>query len=901
VRFGPFRVDLSSGQLFRGDARVPIQRQPFEILALLLERPGRMVTREELRARLWPDGTFVDFEHSVNTAIKKLRRALGDSSARPRYVETVPRRGYRFVAPVDLRSDEAAPATGPIGTTVVVLAAGAAGGDGDDAALHERLARSAAIHGGEVVAQPGMDFLAVFEDPEDALRSAFAMQRAGMPAPGADAGGALRVGLALGRSTAAARAEATRPREGAKAGEIRCGAAVARLLSETCAVALREVASTGTVPAGACAVSWDPADPASLLAQVPFVGRGAELERLARRSALAQSGRGGVVLVAGEPGIGKTRLLNELALRARRAGIRVLAGRCVQGGGASPYEPFAEALGQWARGSEPGRLREDLGAGGAALARILPGLRERIPDLPEPSPLRPDEERVRLFDAVARLLQAMAKREPVLLVLDDLQWADGATLALLCHVARVAPQTGLLLVGAHRDVEVGREHPLMRAIQALEREAGFETLPLGGLAVEPIRELLEGIAGRAVSEGFVEALHRATEGNPFFVRELLLHLVRAGRLEPSARGFSTSRFTLETLGVPPGVRALLQERLSGLSKDAQRLLATASAWEGGFPFEIAYRAAGLEEDAGLDALDEALEGQLVHEAGDADRYDFAHALIRHVLYEGLAAPRRARVHRRLGEAAEGVYGERALEHAAEIAAQYHRSAALPGAERGVEYCLAAAARAESTAAFEEQAAFLRRALELAPEGDPRRTPTLAHLGVALAWSGATEEAVRVASEAGELLAAVEGADAAAEHLARAADAVWLRAWDPRAWQLAHQGLRHAGARRDWSWVRLASHMVMAQEAADPEFPQLPRDTPLRREVFGALLANRGHLSPFEENDIWRVSIFDSREQALELAGDLPIPRARICRLHGGTLPGRELCDGRVLPALHGPG
>jgi DNA-binding winged helix-turn-helix (wHTH) protein len=145
VRFGPFRFyfHLSSGELFRATARVPIQRQPAEILALLLERPGQVVTREELRNHLWPDGTFVDFEHSVNTAIKKLRRALGDSSARPRYVETLPRRGYRLVVPVDLPSDEAPPAGGVGGKPTAVLAADAPSPRGG-AGLDLRRGRAAA-------------------------------------------------------------------------------------------------------------------------------------------------------------------------------------------------------------------------------------------------------------------------------------------------------------------------------------------------------------------------------------------------------------------------------------------------------------------------------------------------------------------------------------------------------------------------------------------------------------------------------------------------------------------------------------------------------------------------------------------------------------------------------------
>ena len=322
------------------------------------------------------------------------------------------------------------------------------------------------------------------------------------------------------------------------------------------------------------------------------------------------------------------------------------------------------------------------------------------------------------------------------------------------------------------------------------------------------------MAGHDVPETFVEAVHGASSGNPFFVRELLLHLVREGRLERDAVGRWTSRFTLDEMRIPQGVRALLDQRLGRVSEEVRRLLSAASAWEGGFPFEVAWRAAGLEDDAALDALDEALQAQLVW-APDADRYEFGHALIRHMLYDELAAPRRIRLHRRLAEAAEAVYGAAALTHAAEIAVQYHRSRELPGAERGVPYCLAAADGAAGTAAFAEQIAFLRRALELLPPADARRPRILGQLGLALAWSGAAEDTVRVACDAGEHLAASEGTAAAADYLADVSAVLWGAGFVSHAWAVAAQGLRHAGDRHDTTWAVLISHDLDRREAEDP--------------------------------------------------------------------------------------
>jgi tetratricopeptide (TPR) repeat protein len=425
----------------------------------------------------------------------------------------------------------------------------------------------------------------------------------------------------------------------------------------------------------------------------------------------------------------------------------------------------------------------------------------------------------------------MAKREPVLLLLDDLQWADGATLALLEYLARLAPQTGVLLVGAYRDVEIRREHPLGSAIAELERGPGVETLALGGLAPEPVRELLEALAGHAVPEAFLETLHRATHGNPFFVRELLRQLAREGTLERDLRGRWTASRAIEGLGLPASIRALVKERIARVSEEGQRLLAAASAWEGAFPFEITYRAAGLEEEAALDALDEVLEAQLVQPSGESDVYEFGHALVRHTVYEGLASPGRVRLHRRLADEAEQFHGARAHEHAAEIAVQYHRSAGLPGAERGADHAIAAAEAAERAAALEELARFLRMALDLLPEGDERRPRILARLGVALAWSGASEEAGRVASEAGELLAATEGPGAAAEYLADVAAGLWAVGAAAVAWTLAAAGLRHAGSRRDATWAVLVSHDLDRREAEDPANPGISLDAAERRQAW----------------------------------------------------------------------
>jgi len=607
------------------------------------------------------------------------------------------------------------------------------------------------------------------------------------------------------------------------------------------------------------------------LARLPFSGRRGELLRLERRFDAVQSGKGGIVFVAGEPGIGKTRLLEEFTAKAAVAGAKVLWGRCYEGELSRPFGPFAEAIASYATESDVEALREDVGSFGGIVAKLAPELREHLPDLPEPVALAPEEERHRLLDAVAQVLWAVARRVPVVLVLDDLHWADGGTLVLLRYLARFLPRHPVLLLGAYRDVELGRSHPLQEALAALRHEVAPEQIVLRGLDPKSVTELLEVIAGHEVPADFVEVITAETGGNPFFLREVLLHLWEDGKIERQEGRF-ISRLSIEQMGIPQGVRQVIGRRLSRLSEEANRFLAAASGWAGAFRLVVTAAAADLEEDIALDALDAALATQILRATGDPEVYDFAHALFRHTLYSGLSPSRQVRLHRRLAEEMERRYGARATEHALEIAQQWHRSAVLPGAERGVVHCLIAADRAEQAAAHEEAVTALRMALDLLPPNDVRRPRLLARLGRALAWSLKSEEAVRVASEAGELLAASEGSDAAADYLADAATAVYTSAFDPRGWVLAEQGLRHVGGRRDVTWALLTTYDLDRREANDPDFPGSPLDIPERHEVSRILLPSVASLELFVSAS--PVVVFESRSELIERAGSFGVLMAR---------------------------
>jgi tetratricopeptide (TPR) repeat protein len=327
---------------------------------------------------------------------------------------------------------------------------------------------------------------------------------------------------------------------------------------------------------------------------------------------------------------------------------------------------------------------------------------------------------------------------------------------------------------------------------------------------------------------WAEALTRETSGNPFFLREALLHLGDGGAW---AREDGSAPPTLEALGLPDTVRQVIMRRLARLSDATGQLLRVAAAFTGGIDFEVARRVAGLEERDALNALGAALGAQLLAATGaGATAYDFTHALVRHTLYEGLSPARQARLHRAIAEMMEAVYEDRAGEHAAAVAQQYHCSKDLAGAERGVTYAVTAADRAEAMYTHDEVVRLLRIGVELTPQNARRPARLLGRLALGLTWVLNFDEAVRIAHEAGELIASAEDTAAAADYLGEAtinlADAGSLQS----AFEVARQGMTYIGERRDRTWLRLASHDVMRREEEDAEYPGIPLDCPERREM-----------------------------------------------------------------------
>jgi DNA-binding SARP family transcriptional activator len=491
----------------------------------------------------------------------------------------------------------------------------------------------------------------------------------------------------------------------------------------------------------------------------PFVGRAGELEELRRRFTRARQvpgepqeepagddDGGRLVLLTGEAGIGKTRLLAELARDAHAHGALVLAGRAPEET-LVPYQPFLEALRHYVLGAPIHELRSTTREYGSELARLMPELRRRAPDLPPP-PDEPATERYRLFEAVVGLLAEISESVPVLLVLEDLHWADRPTLLLLRHLARAPQSARLLILGAYRSNERPSDG-FAAALAEFRREHLVTQIALGGLRELETAELIRIRSGQSPSSAFVHALHAETEGNPFFIEEIVRHLGEAGVELEDAGGAVLRRF-----GLPEGVKEVIARRLSRLDAQSVQWLRVAAVIGRVFDGSLLERVLAFNDDEFLSALEQALTAGLVAESETAPgHYSFSHALIRETLYDGTSGARLARIHRAVGSALEEEGAER---HLSALAHHFTRTSDPRDFERAIGYATRAGEQASAMLAHEEAADHYARALEvlerLGPASQQRRCELLVRLGEAQVRSGERVPAWQTFREAATLAA-----------------------------------------------------------------------------------------------------------------------------------------------------
>jgi tetratricopeptide (TPR) repeat protein len=481
-------------------------------------------------------------------------------------------------------------------------------------------------------------------------------------------------------------------------------------------------------PLAACELTWTPPPdraiplPTRLSVRPPagFVGRGHERSKLASTADVATRQRR-VVLVSGEPGIGKTALASEVATTARDSGADVLYGRCDADVG-RPYQPFVEALTHYVAHSPESVLDAHVAEHGGELVRLVPELRRRIAGVPPPQTDDADAERSMLFGSVVALLAAASRDAPLVLVLDDLHWADKPTLSLFRHLVTSDTPMALLVIGTYRDSDLSATHSLTSVLADLRRETNVDRLTLEGLAATELIELMESAAGHRLDQPgreLARALHRETDGNPFFAAEILRHLVESGMIVQTG-GHWTSTLDLRQVGLPGSVREVVAQRVARLGDLAARALRVGAVVGRDFGLDVVSRVlSDVPEDALIEALEAAVEASLLVEVADStEGFSFVHALIRRTLYDDLSGVRRRRLHHRVAEALEDVCGDDLGGRVGALAHQW-AEARLDDPGRAISYAQQAGQAAMAQLAPDEALRWFTRALDLAGDGGVR--------------------------------------------------------------------------------------------------------------------------------------------------------------------------------------
>lgn len=471
---------------------------------------------------------------------------------------------------------------------------------------------------------------------------------------------------------------------------------------------------------------WEPVAASGGLVPVPqrvtaaadglLVGRRAEQEVL--RATLKDTAEGvRCVFVSGEPGIGKTTLVAQAAAEAGESGAVVLYGRCDEDLGI-PYQPWVEALGHLVSHIGDDVVDAHVDAAGPVLTRLLPELARRTTRSAGDGDL--DVERHRLLTAITDLLSRAAAVGPVVLVVDDLHWADPGTVQVLRHLLLTDSTARMSVLGTFRDSDLGAAHPMAELLARLHREPTVQRVALTGLGDDEVLAWLERLAGHDLDDDGValrDALLAETEGNPFFISELLRHLAASGALHQDASGRWVASDDLRTAGLPVSIREVVGRRVRWLGGESHRLLTLASVVGREFDVDLVARVADLDPDTVIDLCDAAVTAAVLRETGQLDRYAFAHALIERSLYDELSASRRARAHHAVAEALEVLCAADPAARAGELAHHWAMATRPADAAKAFAYARLAGDRAMEHLAPADAIRWYRDALtHLGPEG-----------------------------------------------------------------------------------------------------------------------------------------------------------------------------------------
>jgi class 3 adenylate cyclase/tetratricopeptide (TPR) repeat protein len=613
---------------------------------------------------------------------------------------------------------------------------------------HFGLLRAAiADAGGREVKNLGDGLMVAFDGVGAALACAVSMQQAVSARPSDVEPLVIRVGVAAGEVDVEDGdyfglpvVEAARLCAAAGSGEI-LATGLVRMLARSRGgfdlVSIGELSLKGLdEPVEAFRVGWEPMSAVDAsgvavpqrvvsLATSRFVGRAAERELLATALKEAELGDRRLVLLSGEPGIGKTTLASSFALDAATGGASVLYGRCDEDLFV-PYQPWAEALGYLVEHASDELIRAHVEACGAVLGRVVPQVWRRAASHTVEAGSGSDEsDRAMLFAAVVDLLARASERSPLVVLLDDLHWADAATVQLLRHVLTTNRPLRMLIVGTFRDSDVGADHVLADALAAMHREHGVQRVPIRGLADDELLRFLEVTAGHDMNDDGVrlrDALLAETDGNPFFVGEMLQHLSETGALYQDDTGRWAAKDTLRDAGLPVSIREVVGRRVLGLGPECHRVLTMASVIGRDFDLELLEHVVDADGDHLIDLCDAAVRARLLqeHERGG---YTFAHALIERALYDELSGNRRARAHRAVAEALEELHGDHPGFRSGVLAHHWAHAVRPTDAGKAIEYARRAGDHALATLAPDQAVRWYTQALEFL-DTDPGADLTL---------------------------------------------------------------------------------------------------------------------------------------------------------------------------------
>jgi predicted ATPase len=551
--------------------------------------------------------------------------------------------------------------------------------------------------------------------------------------------------------------------------------------------------------------------PFSIAERTAFAGRESEVSAIREAIDRALSGYGSIVMLAGGPGVGKTRLAMEMADYASQVGFRCLVGHCYERDEPFPYLPFAEILeNSLAQAASLDEYRQRMGDNAAELAQIAPSLRRVFPDLPQPLDPPPTQQRRYLFQSFAEALGRAARTRSYLNVVEDLHWADESTLALFIHLANRVARIPVVIIGTYRDAYSRANPALVRTLEELIR-MGIRPLKLSGLSKDAVAQMLNGLSQRQAPESLVSSIFEESQGNPFFVEEVYRHLVEEGKVFDAAGQFRTDVEISES-DVPENVRLIISRRLARLGENEKRLLAAAAVIGRSFSFRLLTEASQIEVDELFTVVEKAQQmGIIVPSSEGPDKpFTFTHELVRQTLLADLSPPRREQLHASIAAAIERLYPRALKERAGEIADHLIKAGLFADEQKLVRNLTLAGNNALGAAAFEEARRNFQSALSHRGAVDARqRADLLVSLAMAELGLDQLDAALAHLREVVEIFIKLDDREMAGRGFTRLTGALISASHFQEAIKTAHHGLGYLGTEVSAVRVRLLAALGQA--------------------------------------------------------------------------------------------